>query len=428
MKTYKYPSNKEIEQIIKRPLAERTALKDIVRSIIDSVKQDGDRALRKFSKDFDKVELESFAVTKEELESSQTQVPYSLKEAIETALRNIETFHSAQRLEEAPIETTPGVLCWRKAVAISSIGLYIPGGSAPLFSTLLMLGVPAQIAGCKDIVLCTPPNSSGIISPAILYTASLLGITQIYKVGGAQAIAALAYGTESISKVFKIFGPGNQYVTCAKELIREDGIEIDLPAGPSELCVIADKSCPPAFVAADLLSQAEHGPDSQVLLISNDEEHIQRVTEELWKQLASLPRRQIAAESIKNSSAVLVKDLDEAIEISNRYAPEHLILATENAKALATRVQNAGSVFLGPYSPEAAGDYASGTNHTLPTNGYARACGGLSIDSFVKKITFQELSREGLTGLSEPIQIMAQAEGLMGHARAVAIRFSGGIR
>jgi histidinol dehydrogenase len=366
--------------------------------------------------------LNSLNVSPDEIQRTREKIDSNLKNAINLAKSNIERFHASQQKGEGVVETTPGVTCWRKSVPIERIGLYIPGGSAPLFSTILMLGIPARIAGCKEITLCTPCDENGTINPAILYTADLLGIRNIIKVGGAQAIAAMAYGTETIPSVYKIFGPGNQYVTRAKELVQQDGVAIDMPAGPSEVLVVADSTGNASYIAADLLSQAEHGPDSQVVLLSDTRSMLDLTLVELKKQLAELPRESTARQALTNSKAILFEDLAECISFSNTYAPEHLILASTNANHLATDVTNAGSVFLGNFSCESAGDYASGTNHTLPTNGYARNYSGVSVDSFVKKITFQELSSQGLQRIGKAIEIMAEAEGLIAHKNAVSIR------
>ncbi|MDB9961809.1 histidinol dehydrogenase, partial [Oceanihabitans sp.] len=381
-----------------------------------------DTALIKYSNMFDGVELRRLEVSEQEIAKAKKQVSNKLKEAIQTAYNNIYAFHKAQQQQEEVIETTPGVKCWRKSVAIEKVGLYIPGGSAPLFSTILMLGIPSQIAGCKELVLCTPPNSNQEINPVILYTANLIGLNKIYKAGGAQAIAAMAYGTETIPQVYKIFGPGNQYVTKAKELVQQAGVAIDMPAGPSEVLIIADDTCNPAFVAADLLSQAEHGSDSQVILLSNNQSVVQKCLTEVYQQVEFLPRKEIALKALGNSKAIVLNNLDECITLSNQYAPEHLIIASEKAKDYSNNIINAGSVFLGNYSCESAGDYASGTNHTLPTNGYAKNYSGVSLDSFVKKITFQELSKEGINNIGEAIEIMAEAEDLIAHKNAVSLR------
>jgi histidinol dehydrogenase len=387
-----------------------------------NVKINKDSALLKYSEKFDKVVLESIEVTQSEIEFTNNQINQDLKDAINLAKQNIEVFHASQKEEKKIIETTKGVKCWRQSVGIEKVGLYIPGGTAPLFSTILMLGIPAKLAGCKEIILCTPPNKEGNINPAILYTANLIGINKIYKVGGAQAVAAMAYGTETIPQVYKIFGPGNQFVTKAKELIQQEGVAIDMPAGPSEVLVIADKMSNAEFIAADLLSQAEHGADSQVILLSDDDEIIKKTNSELEKQLKQLPRQEIATEALKISRSILLNSIDECVEFSNLYAPEHLIFATNNASDYINKIINAGSVFLGKYSCESAGDYASGTNHTLPTNGYAKSYSGVSLDSFVKKITFQNLDKEGIKTIGPAIELMAEAEELIAHKNAVTVR------
>jgi histidinol dehydrogenase len=398
------------------------ALETNVGNILADVKQHGDAAVRKYAQQFDKVQLQMLEVTSAEFAHASAVLDADLKKAILQAKHNIEIFHKAQQEAGKIIETMPGVQCWRKPVAIEKVGLYIPGGSAPLFSTILMLGIPAMIAGCKEIVLCTPSNAAGEVHPAVLYTAEQVGLDRVFKIGGVQAIAAMAYGTESVPKVHKIFGPGNQYVTCAKQLVNKGGVAIDMPAGPSEVAVLADETCVPSFVAADLLSQAEHGPDSQVLLVTTAAEIIEEVQKEVAAQLALLPRKDIAALALENSRIILVKDTEEAMELLNAYAPEHLIVACKDDIGIADAVINAGSVFLGNYSPESAGDYASGTNHTLPTNGYATAYSGVSLDSFVKKITFQRLTREGLEQIGATIETMAAAEGLDAHKNAVTVR------
>lgn len=424
MNIIKYPKSSDLQEILKRPAFGADFLESTVKNIITRVRQCGDQALLELNEKFDKVRLETLIVTENEKESAVEVVSDELKAAIKTAADNIRKFHINQIRQEQQIETTPGVTCWRKAVPIEKVGIYIPGGTAPLFSTVLMLAIPANIAGCREIVLCTPPDKNGNINPAILYAASLTGVTRIFKAGGAQAIAAMAYGTESIPKVDKIFGPGNQYVTAAKQMVSLDGIAIDMPAGPSELAIVADNTASAAFVASDLLSQAEHGGDSQVILISPDEDLIESVNAEIIKQLNDLPRKEIATVSLSNSKAILVKDIQEAIALSNSYAPEHLIIATENAEQLAEQVINAGSVFIGNYTPESAGDYASGTNHTLPTNGAARAYSGVSLDSFVKQITFQKITAQGIKNLGPAIEIMAEAEQLLAHKNAVSIRLA----
>jgi histidinol dehydrogenase len=422
MKTYKNPNQKKWAELIKRPAINQLQLSKTVEEIIQDVSDNGDEALFKYTQRFDGVTLSKLEVREKEIENSIAQTPQSLKAAINIAYNNIKAFHMAQQRSEATVETMPGVRCWRKSVAIEKVGLYIPGGTAPLFSTILMLGIPAQIAGCKEIVLCTPPNKNKTIDPVILYTAKLVGITKIYTVGGAQAIAAMACGTESIPQVYKIFGPGNQYVTNAKECIQQMGVAIDMPAGPSELLVIADDTCNPAFVASDLLSQVEHGTDSQVVLLSDSEKIIEACLREVVQQTEQLERKKTAIEALKNSKAISLESMQQCIEFSNRYAPEHLIIASEEANELAEEVVNAGSVFLGNYSCESAGDYASGTNHTLPTNGYAKNYSGVSLDSFVKKITYQEINKQGIQNLGKTIEIMAEAEKLTAHKNAVTLR------
>lgn len=422
MITYKNPTKKEWSKLTTRPVIQQEKLNEAVQSIMQDVKLNGDKAIFKYTSMFDGVELDKLIVSAKEVNDAVKLIPIELKNAIEIAKQNIEVFHNSQKLIEQVIETSPGVNCWRKSVAIEKVGLYIPGGSAPLFSTILMLGIPAQIAGCKEIVLCTPTNKEGNVNPAILYTAKLVGINTIYKVGGAQAIAALTFGTESILKVDKIFGPGNQYVTKAKEMAQQYGVAIDMPAGPSEVLVIADATSNPAFVAADLLSQAEHGADSQVILVSNNETMINASLLEIEKQLADLPRNELAKKALKNSKTILFSSIEECVSFSNEYAPEHLIFATENAESYLDEIINAGSVFIGNYSCESAGDYASGTNHTLPTNGYAKNYSGVSLDSFVKKITFQKLSKAGIKGIGNAIELMAEAEGLFAHKNAVTLR------
>jgi histidinol dehydrogenase len=422
MKTYKNPNQKKWAELIKRPVINQLQLSKTVEEIVQDVSDNGDEALFKYTQRFDGVTLSKLEVREKEIENSIAQTPQSLKAAINIAYNNIKAFHMAQQRSEATVETMPGVRCWRKSVAIEKVGLYIPGGTAPLFSTILMLGIPAQIAGCKEIVLCTPPNKNKTIDPVILYTAELVGITKIYTVGGAQAIAAMACGTESIPQVYKIFGPGNQYVTNAKECIQQRGVAIDMPAGPSELLVIADDTCNPAFVASDLLSQAEHGTDSQVVLLSDSEKIIEACLREVVQQTEQLERKKTAIEALKNSKAISLESMQQCIEFSNRYAPEHLIIASKEANELSEEVVNAGSVFLGNYSCESAGDYASGTNHTLPTNGYAKNYSGVSLDSFVKKITYQEINKQGIQNLGKTIEIMAEAEKLTAHKNAVTLR------
>lgn len=422
MQTYNYPGKELWQEIIQRPAADHSSLEKSVKKILQKVKEKGDKAVKKFTKEFDGVSLKKLAVTQKEITQAANLLSPELKQAIEQAKKNIETFHLSQKEETRKIETMPGVFCWRETRGIEKVGLYIPGGSAPLFSTVLMLAVPASIAGCKEIVLCTPPSKDGSINPAILYAAAICGVTKIFKAGGVQAIGAMANGTDTIPKVFKIFGPGNQYVTLAKQLIQQQGTAIDMPAGPSEVLVIADNSAIPGYVAADLLSQAEHGPDSQVILLTTSEDIVKRVKAAISEQVNELPRKSIAGKALQNSKTVLVNSIDDAIELSNLYAPEHLILSCENAETVAQQVLTAGSVFIGNYSPESAGDYASGTNHTLPTNGYAAMYSGVSLDSFVKKITYQQLTKEGLQQIGPTVMTMAAAEGLDAHKNAVTIR------
>jgi histidinol dehydrogenase len=422
MQIIKHPKKTEWAALLQRPVMDSSSLEATVKNILHEVKANGDEALKRFATIFDKVSITELEVSKEEIQKAIASVSSDLKDAIAVAKQNIETFHSNQIAAVEKIETMPGVVCWRKSVAIEKVGLYIPGGTAPLFSTILMLSVPARIAGCKEIILCTPPAKDGSINAAILYTAQLCGIAKIYKTGGAQAIAAMAYGTETIPQVYKIFGPGNQYVTAAKQLVQKDGVAIDMPAGPSEVCVMADDTANASYVAADLLSQAEHGSDSQVLLVSTSEKLINDVLVETEQQLNELPRKELAAKALDNSKAILVSTVDEMVELVNAYAAEHLIISCSNDEAISEQIINAGSIFLGNYSPESAGDYASGTNHTLPTNGYARAYSGVSVDSFVKKITLQKLSKEGLMNIGNAVMTMAEAEGLEAHAKAVKIR------
>lgn len=416
------PDKSQWTELLKRQVMNTENLFDTVRSIIDRVKAEGDRAVLEYEEKFDKVALTALAVTEEEQAEAETLVDEELKKAIRLAKQNIETFHAAQRFEGKRVETQPGVTCWQKAVAIEKVGLYIPGGTAPLFSTVLMLAVPAKIAGCKEIVLCTPPGKDGKVHPAVLFAAKVAGVNRIFKAGGVQAIAAMAYGTESVPKVYKIFGPGNQYVTAAKQLVSLRDVAIDMPAGPSEVEVLADETANPSFVAADLLSQAEHGVDSQAILITTSRALQQAVKEEVERQLALLPRKEIAEKSLANSKLIVVRDMDEAIELTNSYAPEHLIIETADYMSVAERVINAGSVFLGSLTPESAGDYASGTNHTLPTNGYAKAYSGVSLDSFIRKITFQEIKPEGIRTIGPAIEEMAANEHLDAHKNAVTVR------
>ena len=416
------PDKSQWAELLKRPVMNTENLFDTVRSVIDRVKEEGDRAVLDYEEKFDKVVLASLAVSEEEQQEAENLVSEDLKAAIRLAKQNIETFHAAQRFEGKKVQTQPGVTCWQKAVAIEKVGLYIPGGTAPLFSTVLMLAVPARIAGCKEIVLCTPPGRDGKVHPAVLFAAKVAGVNRIFKAGGIQAIAAMAYGTESVPKVYKIFGPGNQYVTAAKQLVSLRDVAIDMPAGPSEVEVLADETANPIFVAADLLSQAEHGVDSQAILITTSVELQQAVKVEVERQLALLPRKEIAEESLANSKLIVVDSMTEAIELTNAYAPEHLIIETEDYLSVAERIVNAGSVFLGSLTPESAGDYASGTNHTLPTNGYAKAYSGVSLDSFIRKITFQEIKPEGLNIIGPAIELMAANEQLDAHKNAVSVR------
>ncbi len=422
MKTILYPAKQDWELICRRPIIEQQGLTQVVFQILERVKDKGDAALKDYTRQFDGLELQSFLVSKKEFQESELMISQELKQAIAIAKKNIEKFHRAQISPEAVVETTSGVTCWRRSVGIEKVGLYIPGGSAPLFSTVLMLGIPATIANCKEIILCTPCNSDARVHPAILYTANLLGINKVYKLGGAQAVAAMAYGTPTIPAVYKIFGPGNQFVTKAKELVQQQGVAIDMPAGPSEVLIIADDSSNAEFVAADLLSQAEHGPDSQVLLLCTDAQMIEKVNDAVAYQLQKLPRRDIAKHALKNSFAVQLNTLEECFAFSNVYAPEHLIIAVEGAEAFTDQIINAGSVFLGKYSCESAGDYASGTNHTLPTNGYAKSYSGVSVSHFLKKISFQKITEEGIRNIGPAVEIMALAEGLTAHKNAVSIR------
>jgi histidinol dehydrogenase len=422
MKIYNKPSREKWFDLTKRPLIKSEDLTEKVQTILNEVKQNGDQALRKFTKQFDQIELDDLKVSKQEIQDAKTQVSEELKKAISVAAGNIRQFHQSQILKESVVETTPGVKCWRKAVPIQNVGIYIPGGTAPLFSTILMLAIPAQIADCENIVMCTPSDPSGKINPVVLFAADFLGIQNIFKMGGAQAIAALGFGTETIPKVDKIFGPGNQFVTKAKELIQNEGVAIDIPAGPSEVLVIADEAADADFLAADLLAQAEHGIDSQVVLITTSNELIDDVQQKIAKQLNDLPRKEITAQALENSLMVELHSLEECFEWSNLYAPEHLIVNVADAEKYLNLIQNAGSVFVGPFTCESAGDYASGTNHTLPTNGFARNYSGVALDSFVKKITFQSLTSNGLKNLGPTIELMAEAEQLQAHKNAVSIR------
>ncbi|RYY38523.1 MAG: histidinol dehydrogenase [Chitinophagaceae bacterium] len=422
MEIIRYPQRSDWSRITERPYADDRAVQEIVRNILYDVREQGDAALMDMALRLDGIALNALRVSAVEIQSAESRLSEELKAAIRQAYANIQTFHRAQLRMEDVVETAPGIRCWRRNVGIERVGLYIPGGSAPLFSTVLMLGVPAQLAGCAHVVLCTPPGKEGAVHPAILYAASLCGITNIVKAGGAGAVAAMAFGTQTVSKVDKIFGPGNQYVTVAKQWVQQEGVAIDMPAGPSEVCVLADARADAAFIAADLLSQAEHGADSQVLLLTDDDVLLRNVQDALATQLTLLPRAGVAQKALEKSRMVLLHDLDEAMELANAYAAEHLILQCADAEDRAGQVRNAGSVFIGAYSPESVGDYASGTNHTLPTNGYARAYSGVSVDSFVKKITFQRLTREGLEGIANTVTLMAEAEGLQAHAEAVRVR------
>lgn len=417
-----YPEKSQWQELLKRPVMNTESLFGTVQGIIDRVKAGGDEAVLQYEMQFDKVSLSALAVSSEEFDEAENLIDEELKAAIRLAAGNISAFHAAQRFVGKKVETKPGVTCWQKAVPIEKVGLYIPGGTAPLFSTVLMLAVPACIAGCREIVLCTPPGKDGKVHPAVLFAARVAGVQRVFKAGGVQAIAAMAYGTESIPKVYKIFGPGNQYVTAAKQLVSLRDVAIDMPAGPSEVEVLADATANPVFVAADLLSQAEHGVDSQAVLITTSKELQQAVKDEVERQLDLLPRKEIAARSLANSKLIVVKDMEEAVEMTNAYAPEHLIVETENYMAVAEQIVNAGSVFLGTLTPESAGDYASGTNHTLPTNGYAKAYSGVSLDSFIRKMTFQEIKPEGLCKIGPAIEVMAANESLDGHKNAVSVR------
>jgi histidinol dehydrogenase len=422
MKTFRFPKKDTWPELIRRPQLELDFLESAVKNILHRVETGGDQALVTLTEQFDGVSLSSLMVTRQEIETASQRLSADLKAAIQIATTNISTFHEAQRQNFAKVETSPGVSCWRKAVAIEKVGIYIPGGSAPLFSSVLMLGIPAKLAGCKEVILCTPPRKDGSIDDAILHAANLVGVSKIYKAGGAQAIGALAFGTETIPSVSKIFGPGNQYVTKAKQLVNLSGTAIDLPAGPSEVLVIADAQADPAFVAADLLSQAEHGADSQVVLVTNDESLITRVDQQINEQIGRLPRAAIAQESLRHSLVILLSSPEEIVSFVNAYAPEHVIINTDDCDRLGEMIINAGSVFLGPYSPESAGDYASGTNHTLPTNGFAKAYGGVSMESFMKYITFQRITVDGLKTLGPVIEKMAEAEQLLGHKESISIR------
>lgn len=422
MEIIKYPSKEDWSSLVKRPALDVTTLFDTVRTVLDEVRQEGDAAVKRYEEKFDKVTLANLQVSEAEIKEACELVSEELKQAIRTAKDNIEKFHASQRFTGHKVETTPGVTCWQKAVAIEKVGLYIPGGTAPLFSTVLMLAVPAHIAGCKEIVLCTPPNKEGKVHPAILFAARTAGVSKIVKAGGIQAIAAMAYGTESVPKVYKIFGPGNQYVTAAKQLVSLKDVAIDMPAGPSEVEVIADETANPDFIAADFLSQAEHGADSQAILVTAAESMVSPVADAISRQLSELSRKEITEKALEHSRIIVLKDEREVIDFTNMYAPEHLIIQTKNYAHIAEQIENAGSVFMGPYTPESAGDYASGTNHTLPTNGYAKAYSGVNLDSFIKKITFQEITAEGIRSLGGTIQVMAGNEQLDAHRNAVTIR------
>lgn len=424
MRIIQEPSIQEWDLLIKRPAIDQIPLRKAVGKILEQVKKKGDLAVKSFSKKYDDVSVRKLLVSEKEIKDAERKIQVELQQAILRAHQNITKFHSQQIEVTKKIETSEGVYCWRKSVPLERVGFYIPGGSAPLFSTVLMLGVPAQIAGCKEIVLTTPVSADGQIHPAILYAASLVGIKQIYKAGGAQAIGAMAYGTSSIKRVDKIFGPGNQYVTAAKQLIQLDGVAIDMPAGPSEVCIIADDTAIPSFIAADLLAQAEHGPDSQVMLVSNSKQMIEASLKEVDQQLEKLGRKSIAEKALENSKAIFINDENKMVEFVNQYAPEHLIIASDEPQKFVDGIMHAGSVFIGNYTPESAGDYASGTNHTLPTNGFARAYSGVSVDSFVKKITYQQISKNGISKLGNTIIVMAEAEGLQAHANAVKIRLN----
>ena len=422
IQTALYPEKAQWNQLMKRAVNDTTELKESVAAIIEKVRTQGDEALREFCLKFDGVNLNKLKVSTSEIDEADDIVSHQLKRAISVAAKNIAKFHKAQRMEEIIVETTPGVMCTQRAIPISSVGLYVPGGNSPLFSTVLMLAIPARIAGCRKIVLCTPPNKEGKVHPAILYAARVAGVTEIYKVGGAQAIAAMAYGTETVPKVHKIFGPGNRFVMEAKQQVSTQAAAIDMPAGPSEVMIIADELANPRFVASDFLSQAEHGPDSQSILLTTSNDFAQKLPEVIDELLNTLPRKEMMLKSLAHSRIIVLKDNDEIMEFANNYAPEHLIINHTEADVLAQKVENAGSVFIGPYSPESAGDYASGTNHTLPTSGYAHAYSGVNLDSFCKKVTFQRLSKDGLQSIGQAIELMAENEDLMAHKLAVSVR------
>lgn len=424
MKIIEYPQHKDWKTLLSRPALDNSSLTETVTAVLDDIKSRGDAAVKEYELKFDKVQLDSLQVSESEIAEAETLVAEELKNAIRLAKSNIEKFHAAQDHELPRIETMPGVTCWQKAMPIEKVGLYIPGGTAPLFSTVLMLAVPARIAGCKEIVLCTPPAKNGKVHPAVLFAAKVAGVSKIFKIGGVQAVGSMAYGTESVPKVYKIFGPGNQYVTAAKQRVSLKDVAIDMPAGPSEVEVIADETANPSFVAADLLSQAEHGVDSQAVCITTSKDLAEKVLAEVERQLQLLPRKEIAEKSVANSKIILVKDLEEVIDVTNEYAPEHLIISTSNYMQIAERITNAGSIFLGHLTPESAGDYASGTNHTLPTNGYAKAYSGVNLDSFRKKITYQEITPDGLQRIGNAIEIMAENEQLFAHKNAVTLRMN----
>ena len=424
MKIIEYPQHKDWKTLLSRPALDNSSLTETVTAVLDDIKSRGDAAVKEYELKFDKVQLDSLQVSESEIAEAETLVAEELKNAIRLAKSNIEKFHAAQDHELPRIETMPGVTCWQKAMPIENVGLYIPGGTAPLFSTVLMLAVPARIAGCKEIVLCTPPAKNGKVHPAVLFAAKVAGVSKIFKIGGVQAVGSMAYGTESVPKVYKIFGPGNQYVTAAKQRVSLKDVAIDMPAGPSEVEVIADETANPSFVAADLLSQAEHGVDSQAVCITTSKDLAEKVLAEVERQLQLLPRKEIAEKSVANSKIILVKDLEEVIDVTNEYAPEHLIISTSNYMQIAERITNAGSIFLGHLTPESAGDYASGTNHTLPTNGYAKAYSGVNLDSFRKKITYQEITPDGLQRIGNAIEIMAENEQLFAHKNAVTLRMN----
>ncbi len=422
MKIYKYPTREELKELLKRPVRDAGQLNATVAAVLADIKTKGDAAVKEYEEKFDHVSLQDLAVTEAEMQEAEQLVSNDLKQALVLAHQNIEKFHASQKFQAEHVQVTDGVECWQKSVPIQKVGLYIPGGTAPLFSTVLMLATPAKIAGCEEIVLCTPPARDGKVNPAILVAARIAGVSKIFKIGGVQAIGAMAYGTESVPKVYKIFGPGNQFVMCAKQQVSLHDVAIDMPAGPSEVEVLADDSSNPVFVAADLLSQAEHGVDSQVLLVTKNEQIIEKVQQEVERQLALLPRNEIAAQSLEYSKIILVRDDDEMMDVTNQYAPEHLIIETKNYMELSEKVINAGSVFLGSLTPESAGDYASGTNHTLPTNGYAVAYNGVNLDSYNRKITFQHITEEGIQSIGRTVELMAEAEGLDAHKNAMTVR------